>query len=207
MNKKKAKQEKIQYQLQLERIQKHNEELQKTIDNMPSEFKGQVGEIMLFDELHKAFPQDEITPKTTGVEMPDIIQTIVTENRDKICTPILWDMKMGESVTAKDIEKAKKYKENYNTDYCIIVSGKGITTKDSKIYKTSLIGIREEVLIVHPKIVVAIAQLTRRFIIEKSKLIQTNNGKDSKKTKLYDYITSSSKIQKNAREDLKENKT
>ena len=105
-------------------------------------------------------------------------------------------MKTGETVTAKDIEKAKKYKEKYNTDYCIVVSAKGITTKDSKIYKTGLIGEREGVLIIHPKIVIAVAQLTRNFIIEKAKLIKNNNGKVSKQTKLYEYITSSARFRK-----------
>lgn len=67
---------------------------------------------------------------------------------------------------------------------------------DSKIYGTSLIAKREGILIVHPKIVVAVAQLTRSFIIEKSRLIQTTNGKDSKETKLYDYITSQTRFRK-----------
>ena len=64
----KYRQQKFQDQLKWERIQKRNEELQKTLDNIPSEFKGQVGEIMLFDELRKAFPQDDLIQKTNGVE-------------------------------------------------------------------------------------------------------------------------------------------
>lgn len=67
---------------------------------------------------------------------------------------------------------------------------------DSKIYGTPLIAKREEILIVHPKIVVAVAQLTRIFIIEKSRLIQTTYGKDSKETKLYYYITSQTRFRK-----------
>ena len=57
----------IQDQLKWTRIQKRNEELQKTLDNVPSEFKGQAWELMLFDELHKAFPQDNLIQKTNGV--------------------------------------------------------------------------------------------------------------------------------------------
>ena len=201
--KQKNKQEKAQYELQLERIQKHNDELQKTLDNIPSEFKGQAGEIVLFDELHKAFPQDELIQKTNGVEMPDIVQTIVQEKGDRLCTPILWDMKTGETVTPKDIEKVKRYKEKYNTDYCIVVTAKGITTKDSKIYRTGLIGKREGVVFVHPKIVVGVAQLTRTFLIEKTKLIKNNKGKISKQMKLYDYITSDARFRKMQEKMLK----
>ena len=201
--KQKNRQEKAQYELQLERIQKHNDELQKTLDNIPSEFKGQAGEIVLFDELHTAFPQDELIQKTNGVEMPDIVQTIIQEKGDRICTPILWDMKTGETVTPKDIEKVKRYKEKYNTDYCIVVTAKGITTKDSKIYRTGLIGRREGVVFVHPKIVVGVAQLTRTFLIEKAKLIKNKNGKASKQTKLYDYITSDARFRKMQEKMLK----
>ena len=199
----KFRQQKFQDQLKWERIQKRNEELQKTLDNIPSEFKGQAGEIMLFEELHKAFPQDDLIPQTNGVEMPDLVQTIVQENGDRICTPILWDMKTGETVPPKDIEKVKRYKEKYNTDYCIVVTEKCITTKDSKIYRTGLIGKREGVLFVHPKIVVGVAELTRSFLIEKTKLIKNNNGKVSKQTKLYDYITSDARFRKMQEKMLK----
>jgi hypothetical protein len=40
------------------------------------------------------------------------------------------------------------------------------------------------------------SKLTRSFIIEKSKLIQNNNGKVSKQTKLYEYIMSSADLEK-----------
>jgi hypothetical protein len=193
--KQKNRQEKAQYELQLERIQKHNDELQKTLDNIPSEFKGQVGEIMLLDELHKAFPQDDLTPKKVGVRMPDVIQTIVTESKERICTPILWDMKTGETITQTDVDKAKNYKEKYNTDYCIIVSANGINKK-SKYYQTELIGKGDGVLLVHRKIAVVVAELTRNFLIENRKLIINNNGRASKQTKLYDYITSSARFRR-----------
>jgi hypothetical protein len=76
-------------------------------------------------------------------------------------------MNTGENITPKDIEKAKRYKEIYDTDYCIIVTAKGIRTKDSKSYGTGVIGKRENVLPVHPKITRLVAELTRSFVIEK----------------------------------------
>lgn len=189
----KFRQQKFQDQLKWTRIQKRNEELQKTLDNVPCEFKGEVGEIMLCDELTRAFPQYKFTPKTVGVRMPDVIQNIVTESGELISTPILWDMKTGENITPKDIEKAKIYKEKYNTDYCFIVSANSIK-KNSKYYKTELIGKRDGVILVHRKLAVAVAEFTRNFLIEKSKLIVSNDGRASKQTKLYDYITSSARF-------------
>ena len=43
--------------------------------------------------------------------MADIIQIIVTKTGERITTPIVYDKKTGDSVTAVDIVKAKKYKE------------------------------------------------------------------------------------------------
>jgi hypothetical protein len=105
-------------------------------------------------------------------------------------------MKTGENITAKDIEKAKRYKEKYNTDYCIVVSAKGITAKDSKNFRTGLIGEREGVLLVNPKIAIALGELTRKFIIEKTKLMKSSNGIDSKQIRLYEYIISSARFRK-----------
>ena len=199
----KHRQRETEFNLQISRIQKQNggladqvERLQQTLENVPPEFRGTTGEIMLFDELHSAFPQDKLIPKTVGVEMPDVVQTVVVESGESIDTPILWDMKVGENVTAKDIEKAIRYKEKYNTDYCIVVTAKGITAKDSKNFRTGLIGKREGVLLVHSKIAVGIAELTRNFLIEKTRLMTNNNGRASKQVKLYEYITSSARFRK-----------
>ncbi|MGH9980139.1 MAG: DUF2130 domain-containing protein [Nitrososphaeraceae archaeon] len=200
--KQRNREDKTGFLLKIDRLQKLNEELankvekqQQTLESIPSEFKGEVGEIMLCDELTKAFPQDKLTPKKIGVRMPDVIQNIVTNNGERISTPILWDMKTGENITPKDIEKAKMYKEKYNTDYCIIVSANGIK-KNSKYCKTELLGKGDGVIIVHRKIAVVVAELTRNFLIEKTKLIISNDGRESKQTKLYDYITSSARFRR-----------
>lgn len=64
---KKNRQEKAQYELQLKRIKNIMMNFKKPY-NILSEFKGQAGEIMLFGEVHTAFPQDELIQKTSGVE-------------------------------------------------------------------------------------------------------------------------------------------
>jgi len=43
---------------------------------------------------------------------------------------------------------------------------------------------------------VALGELTRKFIIEKTKLTKSNNGKDSKQVRLYEYLTSSTRFRK-----------
>jgi hypothetical protein len=195
-------QEKTMYKLHIQRLEKDNTELtdktkqltgqieeqRKTIENIPPELRGTGGEIDLFNDLHNAFPKDELVPKKVGVEMADVIQTIVIENGEKIAPPIVWDRKTGDKVTSLDINKARKYKTTHNTDFSIIVTEKGITKKDSN---NTLIGTREGIYLVHPTIVVEIGRLFRTFIIEMAKRTNSNKGKTSKQATLYDYLSGS----------------
>jgi hypothetical protein len=128
-----------------------------------------------------------LLPKIVGVGMPDVIQTVVTENGEKITPPIVWDRKTADKVTSADICKAKKYKTTHNTDYSIIVTPKGINKKDSD---NTLIGTREGILLVHPTMVVEIAKLVRSFIIESTKQTSNNKGRTSKQARLYDHLKS-----------------
>ena len=127
------KQTEEQYKLQHIRIEADNkklmdrvEKLQKTLDNIPAELRGTAGEFILVDELKREFVMDEIKPKRVGVAMADAVQVVVTEMGERINTPIVYDRKMGDSVTKSDLVKAKNYKTIHNTDYSIIVTTKGI---------------------------------------------------------------------------------
>ena len=191
------------YQLQISRILEQNRGLvdqvqrqQKTIESIPSEAIGTSAEMNLYEDLHKAFPQDDLVTKTVGVEMPDVVQIIVTESGERIPTPILWDMKTGESITTKDIEKAKRYKEKYNTDDCILVTTKSIIAKDTKNHKVGFIGKRDGILLVHKSVAVAISEETRNCIIKNTRLAKNSNGRSSKQIELYDYITNPVRFRK-----------
>lgn len=182
-------QEKEQYQLQLKRVEERNKDLQNTLDSIPPERKGTAGERILTEDLREAFPQDVLVEKRFGEEMPDIIQTIVTENRERIATPILWDMKTGD-IRPKDIEKANRYKEKYNSDYCILVTSRPIAAKYSKSGTEGNIGKKDEITLLYKPIAVEMAEEIRNFIIKETRLVKNNNGRTSKQFKLYDYITS-----------------
>jgi hypothetical protein len=191
------------HRLQIDRIIKQNiglaeanQKLQKTLESIPAELRGTAAEMNLYEDLHKAFPQDDLVAKTVGVEMPDVVQTIVTESGERIPVPILWDMKTGKDITTRDIEKAKRYKENYNADDCILVTETGITAKDTKNHKAGFIGKRDGILLVHKSVAVAISEETRSYIIKNTRLVKNGNGRSSKQIKLYDYITSPMRLRK-----------
>ncbi len=189
-NEVKHRQKEKEFELQHSRIETDNkklldqvEKLQKTLDNIPPELRGTAGEFVLFDELKKEFQRDDIVPKQVGVAMADVIQNIVTDTGERISTPIVYDKKMADTVTKKDIEKSKSYKTIHNTDYSIIVTAKGI--KNNRFTEE-----REGILLVHPIVVIDIAKRLRTFITEASKLAKNKVGIESKQSKIYKYVTS-----------------
>ena len=139
----------------------------------------------------EAFKHDNIREKEFGKEM-----AVVTDSGETISTPIVYDTKTADSLTPKDMEKAKKYKTIHNTDYCIIVTKKGIKPKDCEKESSNLIGKREGIFLVHPSIVVGIARLMRNFMIENAKQTRINNGAESKYRRIYDYVTSPERFRK-----------
>ena len=56
-----------------------------------------------------------VRPTTIKISMP---------SGTLIDTPIVYDNKEDTSITKKDREKAKYYRDNHNTDYLIIVSNR-----------------------------------------------------------------------------------
>jgi hypothetical protein len=189
-NEVKHRQKEKEFEIQHNRIETDNkklldqvEKLQKTLDNIPPELRGTAGEFVLIDELKREFRTDSIVGKRVGMATADAVQSIVTEAGECIGIPIVYDRKTGDNITKLDIVKAKNYKTVHNTDHCLIVTEKGI--KDNRLTEE-----REGVLLVHPSIVIDIAKRIRSFIIEASKQTKNNIDRDSKQSKLYEYLTS-----------------
>lgn len=159
------------------------EKLEKVLDNIPPELRGTAGELVLQDELQKEFTTDKFTSKKVGVEMADVVQTIVTETGHRLPTPIVYDKKMADRVTSHDINKAKRYKIIHNTDYCIIVTAKGIRTN-------RFTEEREGILLVHPIALIDVTSRIRHLIVETAKLARNSEALQTKQTMVYNYVTS-----------------
>jgi hypothetical protein len=173
--------------LQIERFRRDTDELKKQLEQKQSELGGEVGERDLYYDLTQAFPNDSFSRQVRGKSMGDIVQKIRTATNVSLDTPIVFDNKQAESVTAKDIEKAKKYKEVHGTDYVIIVS-RNLPKKD---IKNGFFGEKEGILLCHPCILPDVVRQIRRAIIEISKQSGSRKDRESKESKLYDYIRSS----------------
>lgn len=158
------------------------EKLEKTLDNVPSELRGTAGELVLQDELQREFITDKFMPKKVGVEMADVVHTIVTENGKELRTPIAYDKKMGNFITKLDIDKAKRYKTVHNTDHVIIVTAKGI--RNNRFTEK-----RDGITLVHPIVLLDVARTIRSLIIETSKYEKNSEALKQAETRIYNYVT------------------
>jgi hypothetical protein len=157
--------------------------LENVLDRIPPELRGTAGELVLQDELQNEFKADKFTPKRVGVEMADVVQTIVTGTGQRLRTPIAYDKKMGNIITKLDIEKAKKYKTIHNTDHVLIVTENGIRTN-------RFTERRDGILLVHPIVLIDVARMIRSLIIETAKYAKNSEDLRKSEARLYNYVTS-----------------
>lgn len=171
--------------MQVKRLQDRVGELSNQLEKSQSELKGEVGELNLYETLTRTFSEDHFGRQKRGQQSGDIIQTIRTMS-GKLDTQIIYDNKEDTKVTASDIKKAKEYQKIHNTKYVLIVSA-----KIPKSYASNEIyGIKEGILIVNPKIIVEVATRCRDNIIEISRISKSKKDRESKESKLFDYVIS-----------------
>ncbi len=171
--------------VQLNRFSGEVESLKKQLQQSQSELKGEVGELDLYLSLTEAFASDLFRRQKRGQSSGDIIQQIRVGGKS-LDTLIIYDNKAANTVTKKDIEKAKKYQKIHGTNYVVIVSANlPKTTVPNGLY-----GTREGILLVHPSIVTEVARQIRSGIIDVSKLSMGKEDQKSKQAKLYQYVMS-----------------
>ncbi|WP_299293578.1 DUF2130 domain-containing protein [Nitrosopumilus sp.] len=175
-----------QKDIQIKRANDQAEELQNKLSQTQSELKGEVGELNLLEQLHAAFPNDKFNRQKRGISTADIYQTIVS-NEKKLDIQIAFDNKENTKVKSTDIEKAKKYAENSNIKYVIIVS-----TDIPKSYAPNgIYGLKDGMIIVNPRILIEVVTRCRDNIIEISRIKKGAKDRDAKEAKLFDYMISS----------------
>ncbi len=172
--------------VQLNRFSGEVESLKKQLQQSQSELKGEVGELDLYLSLTEAFASDLFRRQKRGQSSGDIIQQIRVGGKS-LDTLIIYDNKAANTVTKKDIEKAKKYQKIHGTNYVVIVSA----NLPKNTVPNGLYGTREGILLVHPSIVTEVARQIRSGIIDVSKLSMGKEDQKSKQAKLYQYVMSS----------------
>lgn len=149
-----------------------------------SELIGEVGEIELLETLKEYFPNDDFTTQTRGTSEADIVQTI-HHNHQPLDIRICYDNKQKTSVTKTHVDKAKIYQQIHSTKHVLIVSS--ILPKMD--IPNSLVGTKDGILLVHPKIIGEVVKLLRENLISIHTKSSTEKNRDTKESELYNFIT------------------
>ena len=180
-----VKNEIIQKEEQIRRFKEKVEVLEKQCMLTQSELKGEAGEIDLLETLNKAFREDGdiLTRQTRGVSEGDILHQIRTSSGALLDTVLVYDSKEVASVTKRDVEKGKYYRERHNTDYLIIVSN-----QLPKCIGNKYLGKKDGIWVIHRDVIAEVARIMRSAIIEIGRLSASKKSQEAKEAKLYQYL-------------------
>jgi hypothetical protein len=88
------------------------------------------------------------------------------------------------SITKRDVDKGRYYKEHHKTDYFFIV-----TNRMPKCIKNKYIGKKDGIWVVHREVIVDVAKVIRGALIEMGKLSACKLSQETKESKLYEYMS------------------
>ncbi len=160
-----------------------NEELKRKLEQGSQQLQGEVLELDLEETLISSFPSDTISPVGKGVKGADLRQIVKTP-RGNVCGTILWESKRTKAWQSDWSTKLKEDLRGEKADLAVIVSvilPKELTTKT---------GPHDGIWVCQPDLVVPVAELLRKTLIDtaKERFIAQNRGE--KADTLYSFIAS-----------------
>lgn len=166
---------------QLDDTKKALEDAQRKAAQKSQQLQGEILELELEKLLHDSFPQDEVEPVAKGVSGADIKQ-IVKSPRGIVCGVILWESKRTKEWSDKWLVELKKDLRAQKANIPVIVST--ALPKDAR----DGFGNKDGVFICSYQLVLPIAALLRKNLLELEyqKLVSLN--RESKSDILYSYI-------------------
>ncbi|PIS08983.1 hypothetical protein COT75_03925 [Candidatus Beckwithbacteria bacterium CG10_big_fil_rev_8_21_14_0_10_34_10] len=184
----KQEQEKYRHQEQekekiIEDLKKSLEEAQRKAQIGSQQLQGEVLELDLEETLRSAFLNDLIEPIGKGVKGADIRQVVKSPAKKYVCGTILWETKRTKAWTDKWITKLKNDLRAEKANIPVIV-----TSIMPKEMKTNM-GLKNGVWITDFNLVIPLAFLLRKNLLEVTREKVTAKYKDKKADILYQYIT------------------
>lgn len=170
---------------------KHFEEKQKfqnTVDDLKRQLEnktalelGEGAEVDLFEALKGAFPDDDITRIKRGVAGADIRHLVRHNGKD--CGLILYDSKNHKAWRNDFVTKLRDDQIADQADHAIL-------STLAFPQGTRQLHVQDGVIVVNPARAVAIAELTRRHVIQAHSLNLSNEDREQKSLELYGFINS-----------------
>lgn len=164
-------------------LKKSLEEAQRKAEIGSQQLQGEVLELDLEETLRSAFPDDTIEPVGKGVKGADIRQVVKSPTKRYVCGTILWETKRTKAWTDKWITKLKNDLRAEKANVPVIV-----TSVMPKEIKTGM-GLKNSVWVTGFNLVIPLAFLLRKNLLEVTREKVTAKYKDKKADALYQYIT------------------
>lgn len=156
-------------------------ELQRALDKKTNEELGEGAEVVLYEDLKSAFPDDDIQRVNKGQPGADVIHKVML-NR-KVCGIIVYDSKNHKAPRADHIAKLRTDQLAASADHAILSSHKILGG-----YRQ--IHLQEGIVIANPARVVILATILRNHILQVHTLRISAAERQSKTVALYDFMTS-----------------
>lgn len=168
--------------LQIEQLKKLLDDAQRKASQGSQQLQGEVQELDLEETLRQNFLEDEIQPVGKGVLGADVRQ-IVKSPKGIICGTILWESKRTKTWGGDWTAKLKQDMINDKANLCAIVSE--VLPEEAK----SGMGIKEGVWVVSLGLVLPLAALLRKVLLDTTKQKLVTKNQENKAGLLYEYVT------------------
>jgi hypothetical protein len=164
------------------KLEEQLQDMQRRLQKKTANELGDEGELDLFDELRREFPNDQIERVKKGKAGGDIIHRIVNQS-GQICGKIIYDVKNTNRFMTKYLTKLRADQLREEADHAVL-------STQAFPAGTQQLAVREGVVIVHPARAIAVANLLRRQIVQVHSLRLGREGREQKAHALYSFMIS-----------------
>ncbi|MGH2764937.1 MAG: DUF2130 domain-containing protein [Actinomycetota bacterium] len=163
-------------------LQRQKEELERRVERLTAQERGEFHEVDIFERLVQGFPGDKIEKRGRG---GDILHTVRHQSggRQREAGLILYECKDTLRWSNDFITQIRKAGRSRKTPYLVLV-----TKAFPRGQKWVLV--RNDVVIAHPAYAVYLAEVVRRMVIETDRAGLAASGHDEKTALLYEYLAS-----------------
>lgn len=158
--------------------------LQRKVEAMQPQDRGDLGEEKIYHDLYQAFPHDEIRRVRRGQRGADIIHHVMTSSGsgERVCT-IVYDSKNTGRWATKNLNQVVRAKERHKASIALLVTptfpaGEEVLTA------------RDGVIVAHPTVYLPYIREVRRVAVECHQTLRTAQLGDEAAGELWRYCTS-----------------
>lgn len=157
------------------------QQLQRQLQQKTAEELGEGAELDLFEALRAEFPDDQITRVGKGTPGADIVHKVIYN--DKLCGSIVYDSKNRNAWRNDYVAKLRQDQLSESADHAVLAS---------QVFPSGArqLHIQDGVVIANPARVIALAQMLRRHVVQTHSLRLSNEARQQKTERLYEFVTS-----------------